>query len=249
MEQGEYHGQAGKKQKSDGDFISSFGCWWPPAAADAGSSDLKKDTGAQKTFFKTWDYLIETTYWSRRLPFHLITVGFNLFPHVLTESIKLSTCFNVKGEIEMEPVCQSFIYLVTKKKEEIYFQGFKGQRLSTVCTSGSIHWPSLHIEFIEYWQKHWMCMCGWELKHKKFDLPFLPCRIPSSTPSLSEMRNLDSFCQKPAENILERERKKKRERGEKFKREMIQRWDTMAWGDLGQWLDLIKMKFLSAESL
>ena len=131
MEQGEYHGQAGKKQKSDGDFISSFGCWWPPAAADAGSSDLKKDTGAQKTFFKTWDYLIETTYWSRRLPFHLITVGFNLFPHVLTESIKLSTCFNVKGEIEMEPVCQSFIttwiILLQRRKKRFIFKGSKAR--------------------------------------------------------------------------------------------------------------------------
>lgn len=35
-------------------------------------------------------------------------------------------------------------------------------------------------------------------RHKKFDLPFLPCRIPSSSPSPSETRNLGFFGQTPA---------------------------------------------------
>lgn len=52
-----------------------------------------------------------------------------------------------------------------------------------------------------------------EFKHKKFDLPFLPCRIPSSTPSLSEMRNLDSFCPTPAEQRSEEKKKEKRKTG------------------------------------
>lgn len=75
---------AGKKQKSDGDFISSFseklrdfqlarssctkkadGRLLPQTLAPQ-REQLKKDAGAQKTFFKTWDYLIETT------PFNLL---------------------------------------------------------------------------------------------------------------------------------------------------------------------------------
>lgn len=54
-------------------------------------------------------------------------------------------------------------------------------------------------------------MCVGESRSKNFDLPFLPCRIPSSTPSLGGMRNLDSFCLKPAEQTVWRERQRRRE--------------------------------------
>lgn len=63
-----------------------------------------------------------------------------------------------------------------------------------------------------------VCVIVCVLKHKKFDLPFLPCRIPSSTPSPSETRNLDSFCLKPAEKERAEERNN-REGGHKEERQ------------------------------
>lgn len=118
---------------------------------------------------------------------------------------------------DIRSVSPSFILSLHKSsshKEERRDFFSRVHRPEFVCTSGSIHRPLLHLDFInaliEYW-KNTACVC--ELKHKKFDLPFLPCRIPSSTPSLSEMRSLDSFCLKPAENRSDKEGKKERKRG------------------------------------
>ncbi len=98
---------------------------------------------------------------------------------------------------------------------EISFQWFVGKSLSAHLDQFTGHSFILNSLFnsmrINPPPKNCLCV----LKHKKFDLPFLPCRIPSSTPSLNETRNLDSFCLKPAED---RETKtKKRERRRHYK--------------------------------
>lgn len=142
--------------------------------------------------------------WSKPLSLNL-SEGIKLFPNVWTESMKLSVRRRISSP--------EFYHLVTKKKEEVSFQGFIGQSLSAHLDQFTGHYSILnsliHSLNIDKTLLH-VCVCLWELKHKKFDLPFLPCRIPSSTPSPSETRNLDSFCLKPAENTSEKRAKRGR---------------------------------------
>lgn len=70
-------------------------------------------------------------------------------------------------------------------------------------------------------------MCEGESRSKNVDLPFLPCRIPSSTPSPSGTRSLGSFCLKPAGNTVARERGQKdgKEGREEQEGEKARKWD------------------------
>lgn len=110
-------------------------------------------------------------------------------------------------------------------------QEFIGQRLCAHLDLVTVH--ARHFEFINVLveqrlkreeknntkkHKQKLHVHVWESKQKKFDLPFLPCRIPSSTPSLSETRSLDSSCLIPAEQRQEEDWGKKKKKKE-------QRWE------------------------